>query len=68
MINIPFNQMPMRKIFTPVHSTQVSHPQDDISKEKLNPSEATINKILQFASGCRVEKVSNEDYVKFFLN
>lgn len=60
--------MPMRKIFTPVHSTRNAHSATDISPKKLNPSEATLQKILQFASGCRVEKVSDEEYVTFFLN
>lgn len=57
----------MRKMFTP---NSFVHPEDRIELPSLEigPSEETIKNILQFAAAYRVEKVSKDQFVDFFLN
>lgn len=62
------NQMPMRKDFTLVHSTQKNHYQEVSPSANMKPSETTIEKILQFAASYRVEKIKNDEFIEYFLN
>lgn len=39
-----------------------------INSQQLQPQPATLQKILQFASAYRVEKVTDNQYVELFLN
>ena len=60
----------MQKDFTPVTSTQKSHYQGVPvpAPAKMEPSDTTLNKILQYAASYRVEKISNDQLVEYFLN
>ncbi len=57
----------MRKNSTPVSSTQKINLSVAVPAE-MNPSKKTLKNIMQFAAAYRVEKVSNEKYVEYFLN
>ena len=59
---------PMRKVSTLVHSTLKINSQKVSTVSAMNPSETTVNKILQFAASYRVEKVSENDFVELLLN
>ena len=59
---------PMRKVSTLVHSTLKINSQKVSTVSAMNPSETTVNKILQFAASYRVEKVSENEFVEFILN
>ncbi len=61
-------QMPMQKDFTPVISTQSSHFQEIPEIIETEPSESTLNKIMQYAASYRVEKVSDDEFIDYFLN
>lgn len=58
----------MRKVSTLVHSTQIINSQNVSGVTAMNPSETTVNKILQFAASYRVEKVSENGFVELLLN
>ena len=58
----------MQKDFTPVTSTQTTHYQEVLTVPKMEPSETTLNKILQYAASYRVEKVSKDEFIDYFLN
>ena len=60
--------MPMQKDFTPVISTQSSHFQEIPEIIETEPSESTLNKIMQYAASYRVEKVSDDEFINYFLN
>ena len=60
--------MPMQKDFTPVTSTQNTNYQDVSTAIETEPSETTLNKILQYAASYRVEKVSKDEFIDYFLN
>ena len=59
---------PMRKVSTLVQSTLKINSQKVSTVSAMNPSETTVNKILQFAASYRVEKVSENEFVEFVLN
>ena len=59
---------PMRKVSTLVHSTLKINSQKVSTVSAMNPSETSVNKILQFAASYRVEKVSENDFVELLLN
>ena len=56
----------MQKDFTPVTSTQTTHYQEVPTVPKMEPSETTLNKILQYAASYRVEKVSKDEFIDYF--
>ena len=58
----------MRKVSTLVHSTLKINSQKVSTVSAMNPSETSVNKILQFAASYRVEKVSKNDFVELLLN
>ena len=60
--------MPMQKDFTPVISTQSSHFQEIPEIIETEPSESTLNTIMQYAAPSRVEKVSDDEFIDYFLN
>ncbi len=69
MIIIKKNEKkPMRKVSTLVHSTLKINSQKVSTVSAMNPSETSVNKILQFAASYRVEKVSENEFVEFVLN
>ena len=59
---------PMRKVSTLVQSTLKINSQKVSTVSAMNPSETTVNKILQFAASYRVEKVSENEFVELLLN
>ena len=69
MIIIKKNEKkPMRKVSTLVHSTLKINSQKVSTVSAMNPSETSVNKILQFAASYRVEKVSENEFVELLLN
>ena len=58
----------MRKVSTLVQSTLKINSQKVSTVSAMNPSETTVNKILQVAASYRVEKVSENEFVEFVLN
>ena len=69
MIIIKKNEKkPIRKISNLVQSTLKINSQKVSTVTAMNPSETTVNKILQFAASYRVEKVSENEFVEFVLN
>jgi len=60
----------------PMQNLSTSPKKTDLSSEKkrldnhpqLQPKEATLQKILQFASTYRAERVSENQYVEWYLN
>ena len=60
--------MPMQNDLTPVISTQSSHFQEIPEIIETEPSESTLNKIMQYAASYRVEKVSDDEFIDYFLN
>ncbi len=58
----------MQKDFTPVTSTQIPDLQEISDIIETGPSETTLNKIMQFAASYRVEKVTNDEFIDYFLN
>ena len=58
----------MQKDFTSVISTQSSHFQEIPEIIETEPSESTLNKIMQYAASYRVEKVSDDEFIDYFLN
>ena len=58
----------MRKVSTLVQSTLKINSQKVSTVSAMNPSETSVNKILQFAASYRVEKVSKNDFVELLLN
>ena len=58
----------MQKDFTPVTSTQTTHYQEVPTVPKMELSETILNKILQYAASYRVEKVSKDEFIDYFLN
>ena len=58
----------MRKVSTLVHSTLKINSQKVSTVSAMNPSETSVNKILQVAASYRVEKVSENEFVELLLN
>ena len=67
----------IQKIYkVPMQNLSTSPKKTDLSSEKkrldnrpqLQPKEVTLQKILQFASAYRAERVSENQYVEWYLN
>ena len=58
----------MRKVSTLVQSTLKINSQKVSTVSAMNPSETSVNKILQFAASYRVEKGSKNEFVELLLN
>ena len=59
----------MQKMSTSLKKTDLISENKKLLKSKdLQPQKATIQKILQFASTYRVEKVADNQFVELFLN
>ena len=59
----------MQRMSTPLKKTDLISEETRLPKSKdLQPQNATIQKILQFASTYRVEKVADNQFVELFLN
>lgn len=61
--------MPMQKTTTPLPKTDLKETKKSpFEVNDMQPSENSINKILQFAATYRAQKISKNQYVDMFLN
>jgi hypothetical protein len=59
----------MQKITTSLNKTDLFITKKRFEKqENLQPGIATLQKIMQFASSYRVEKIADNQFVELFLN
>jgi len=62
-------KVPMQNLSTSPKKTDLSSEKKRLdSRPQLQPKEATLQKILQFASTYRAERVSENQYVEWYLN
>ncbi|MHB9056080.1 MAG: hypothetical protein ACYC2P_08020 [Paludibacteraceae bacterium] len=57
----------MRRNFTLVRSTQKCS-NEVLTAQKMEPRESSIDKIIKFAASYRVEKVSKDEFIGYYLN
>lgn len=63
------NDWPMQKMSTPQNKTELFKENNRLSEgQLLEPKKSTVDKVLQFASTYRVEKINNNQYIDMFLN
>jgi len=58
----------MQKMSTPLNKTDLFTKKGLNPSRELQPKAVTLQKILQFASSYRAEKVADDQYVELFLN
>jgi len=60
----------MQKTITPLNKTdlKISKQQLEDCSDKMQPSDSTIQKILQFAANYRVQKISENQYIEMNLS
>lgn len=59
----------MQKISTPSNKTDlISEKKRLENSQQMQPQTATLQKILQFASTYRVQKIADNQFVELFLN
>ncbi len=60
----------MQKTSTPENKSDliITAQQKSGTKQSMQPSESTISKILQFASNYRVQKITENQYIKLNLS
>jgi len=62
-------KVPMQRISTSPKKTDSNKEKKNLEKKvDLQPSATTLNKILQFASSYRVEQITDNQYVEWYLN
>jgi len=61
-------KVPMQNLSTSPKKTDLSSEKRLDNRPQLQPKEATLQKILQFASTYRAERVSENQYVEWYLN
>ncbi len=61
-------KLPMHKNITPLKKTDLFTAQKALTEVEMQPSETTLNKILQFAAVYKVQKISKNQYVEMILN
>jgi len=60
---------PMIKISTQSKKTDVNSGKKKLeNRQQLQPSSATLQKILQFASSYRVQQITDDQLVEWYLN
>jgi hypothetical protein len=66
---LKFYKVPMQKISTSPKKTDLFKEKKRLeNSQNLQPKAATLNKILQFASSYRVEQITENQYVEWYLN
>ena len=61
--------LPMRQMITPLNKTDLIQQKKNTAKQQgIQPKQATLNNILQFASTYRAEKIAENQFVELFLN
>lgn len=59
----------MQKTTTSLNKTDLfSKTEKTVSNLNLEPGKATLQKIIQFASAYRVEKITENQFIELFLN
>ena len=62
-------KVPMQKIATSPKKTDFNSERKRLeNRQQLQPKTATLQNILQFASSYRVERVTENQYVEWYLN
>jgi hypothetical protein len=62
-------KVPMQKLSTSPKKTDLITEKKNLENSlKMQPKAATLNKILQFASSYRVEQITENQYVEWYLN
>jgi len=63
------NKVPMQNFSSSPKKTDLNYEKKRLEKSRLlQPKEATLKKILQFASSYRVERITENQYVEWYLN
>jgi len=63
------NKMPMQKNSTPQKKADLNFERKELKKSSLlQPGTATLQKILQFASSYRAERIAENQYIEWYLN
>lgn len=63
------DKMPMQNLSTSPKKTDLNYGEKKLENSRqLQPKEATLKKILQFASSYRVERITENQYVEWYLN
>jgi hypothetical protein len=63
------DKVPMQNLSTSPKKTDLNYEKKRLEKSRsLQPKEATLKKILQFASSYRVERIAENQYVEWYLN
>jgi len=61
--------LPMQKMITPLNKIDLLHQKKLAeNQQQMQPKQATINKILQFASTYRAEIIAENQFVELLLN
>lgn len=61
--------LPMQKMITPLNKTDIIQQKKSAENQRqMQPKQATLNNILQFASTYRAEKIAENQFVELFLN
>jgi hypothetical protein len=60
----------MQETVTPLNKTdlQISQKQSEDRKTSMQPSEITIQRIMQFAANYRVQKISENQFIEMNLS
>jgi hypothetical protein len=58
----------MQNLSTSPKKTDLNYKKRLEKSRPLQPKEATLKKILQFASSYRVERISENQYIEWYLN
>jgi hypothetical protein len=62
-------KLPMQKISTSLKKTDLNSEKKRLeSHQQMEPKTATLQKILQFASSYRVERITENQFVEWYLN
>ena len=74
-IHIRFNfikhnndKVPMQNLSTSPKKTDLNYGKRLENSKPMQPKDATLKKILQFASSYRVERIAENQYVEWYLN
>ncbi len=61
--------LPMQKMITPLNKTDlIQQTKSAENQQQMQPKQATLNKILQFAATYRAEKIADNQFVELLLN
>ena len=60
----------MQKTITPLNKTDLKNPKQQLEdcSDKMQPSDSTIQKIMQFAANYRVQKIIENQYIEMIMS